>query len=863
MSADPPRKRRSSLSGHFQRVFHVDSAEKKRRSFVQDTSKTESHQSWAPGDDQGHKSETTAPQSVPDETGISSLTFSSNSRITTLSTPGSTPSVQHFFPKDEDSTPQPMAEINNPNADRDNICSSPTWGKENARKERRATKRLEAERKELEKRLLQLEESQARLDNGIYDRNSRRLTKKNPPPSSERSSSAGSARGRLRSSSITAFFTGSRRASRSRASSANADDRHSASGTSGEGGAGGPPGPPAIGLALPERFGADVSRELANRHGTTLVPVSQLSLTKNLTSQQHSSRDSLQLQRSLHSTMKSDDLRENWRMAEAWQRGNGGRNSSSESLARKLDVLAGGQSRHQSNSTINLAVVDRDLVPTNTKEEKKSSKTSKHSAGSPKIEKPSHQPRSLLPKKSPLSDNTQALHDPSAPRITTARQLRDLSNAVPESGQTPRGANDIQSLTSLLDSISSNVPRKSRVEAPSPTHPRAYKSSPLAMNPNSPEDGDRSPKENYPMQSFPVQVPQPLRIGKPSKPEESRERNRQSAPARSWGIPQSRSIPTSNSPDTRNQTNSENRRSRVIPPAKHPGRRSLDEHIPKVGNSNAPIVIPAALSISPPHGSEGSKDKYPLPPRDIFEGRQTAEPWNEADHPRPPSSNSSHAASSYDTADEEVLDVPWKSPSHPPPNSTKQPVKKPSPPTETTPTKPQSVPPPHLRNNPPLAPNGPLSMLRRKPMQKVKPPRSDDVVAKLFVICCHCKYWHDMPSEVYAKLACPERLPSESRLVRTFSRKNSGKGRNSIFSADPNDPRRMPVPRRMHPESALGARGTLDAQGNGLGLGHGQSVPPTQPTTLYRPQCCWCAHNMSKTCCQGWSALVHMRERYH
>ncbi|KAJ5273921.1 hypothetical protein N7478_009046 [Penicillium angulare] len=861
MSADPPRKRRSSLSGHFQRVFHVDSAEKKRRNLLQETSKTESHLSWAPGDDQGPKSETTAPQSVPDETGISSLTFSSNSRITTLSTPGSTPSVQHFFPKDEDSTPQPMPEINNPNADRDNICSSPTWGKENARKERRATKRLEAERKELEKRLLQLEESQARLDNGIYDRNSRRLTKKNPPPSSERSSSAGSARGRLRSSSITAFFTGSRRASRSRASSANADDRHSASGTSGEGGRGGPPGPPAIGLALPERFGADVSRELANRHGTTLVPVSQLSLTKNFTSQQQSSRDSLQLQRSLHSTMKSDDLRENWRMAEAWQKGNGGRNSSSESLARKLDVLAGGQSRHQSNSTIKLAAVDRDLVPTNTKEEiKKPSKTSKPSTGSPKIEKPSHQPRGLLPKKSPRSDNTQALNDPSTPRITTACQLRDLSNAVPESGQTPRSAstNDIQSLTSLLDSISSNVPRKSRVEASSPTYPRAYKSSPLAMNPNNPENYDNSPKENSQMQSHPVQVPQPLRIGKHSKPEESRERNRQSAPARSWGISQNRSSPTSNSPDTRNQINSENRRSRIIPPAKHPGRRSLDDHhdIPKTGNNNnAHSTIPATLLISPPHGSEESKDKYTLTPKEVFEDKQTTEPWNEADHPRPPSRNSSHAASSYDTADEEVLDVPSKSPNHPQANPTKQPIKKPSaPPTEMSTTKPQSLPPPNLRNNPPLAPGGgPLSMLRRKPMQKVKPPRSDDVVAKLFVICCQCKYWHDMPSEVYAKLACPERLPSESRLVRTFSRKNSG--RNSIFSADPNDTRRIPVPRRMYPES--GPRGATDGQGNG------QSAPPTQPTPLYRPQCCWCAHNMSKTCCQGWSALVHMRERNH
>ncbi|KAJ5605094.1 hypothetical protein N7510_010248 [Penicillium lagena] len=61
-----------------------------------------------------------------------------------------------------------------------NICASPTWNNNTARKEKRATRHLEAERRELEKRLLHLEEAQARLDSGIYDRNSRRLTKKHP-----------------------------------------------------------------------------------------------------------------------------------------------------------------------------------------------------------------------------------------------------------------------------------------------------------------------------------------------------------------------------------------------------------------------------------------------------------------------------------------------------------------------------------------------------------------------------------------------------------------------------------------------------------------------------------------------------------
>lgn len=38
-------------------------------------------------------------------------------------------------------------------------------------------------------------------------------------------------------------------------------------------------------------------------------------------------------------------------------------------------------------------------------------------------------------------------------------------------------------------------------------------------------------------------------------------------------------------------------------------------------------------------------------------------------------------------------------------------------------------------------------------------------LAKLFVICCHCRFWHDIPSELYAKLALPEKIASPA-LVR-------------------------------------------------------------------------------------------------
>ncbi|KAJ5707998.1 hypothetical protein N7488_007799 [Penicillium malachiteum] len=815
MSADPPRRRRSSISTHFQRVFHADS-EKKRQSRGQDSSQDPSRLSWTPSDGHDPKLEATAAHSGHEETGVSSFNFSSNSHIPSLDTPESSPSVLQGPLSNEKSMPQPMAEVNNPNTDRSNRCSSPTWGKENSRKERRATKRLEAERKELEKRLLHLEESQSRVDNGIFDRASRRLTKKNPQGSSSRSSSTGSSR--LRSSSITRFFTGSRRASR--ANSINEDDASTQ--------LAGPPGPPSVPLALSERFGADVSRELADRHGTTLMPT----ILTQLPSSQSQLPHPPQQPRSLHTTPKSDDLRENWKTAQEWKKNNDGRDMSTELIARRLDSLSGGQSQQHSV----------ELVATNPMSDLKSLK-----AMDSFVETSSNgttMDRSLSSStKSPPNAST---------RITTARQFRELSESIPE---TPNGSpsshikGSTRSSSSILASMKNGSPKRTQKEASSQPESRRYISSPLAMHPNTPEQSNWSPNRNFSLPLTNVQVPEPLRIVKPSPPEESQGRNRQSIPI--W-------LKT---------TRDENRRETWSPrsesfdgqkaplptlPLKHPGRRSLEEHASKGANNGAPPSF-SVLKPSVAPDSQESTGGYPLADNKTSE-EQTTIGMNKGGHDRSPSLHSSDGASSYDTADEEVLDVPKKRQSNAP---TQIPESGPKKPAESTPEimSRSGLPltPTNFRGNPPLAPGGPLSMLRKKPMQKVKSPRAEDVIAKLFVICCQCKYWHDMPSEMYAKLACPERLPSDSRLVRTFSRRNSV--RNALFASDPNDPRRMPLPRRAHPQNEPpNTRGPA---------GDGRGAPAPQSPPLYRPQCCWCGHNMTKSCCQGWTALVHMRERYH
>lgn len=76
-------------------------------------------------------------------------------------------------------------------------------------------------------------------------------------------------------------------------------------------------------------------------------------------------------------------------------------------------------------------------------------------------------------------------------------------------------------------------------------------------------------------------------------------------------------------------------------------------------------------------------------------------------------------------------------------------------------------------------------------------------VAKLFVICCKCKFWHDLPSKLYEAMALPLELHK------------ADKGK------------------------VAGAR---------------------LETAV---KCPWCEHGMTTTCCQGWTTVVYLHERHH
>ena len=81
-------------------------------------------------------------------------------------------------------------------------------------------------------------------------------------------------------------------------------------------------------------------------------------------------------------------------------------------------------------------------------------------------------------------------------------------------------------------------------------------------------------------------------------------------------------------------------------------------------------------------------------------------------------------------------------------------------------------------------------------------------LAKMFVICCGCKFWHDMPSKLYETMAMPKDGTNKKR------------------------------------EKKAGERNPSDAKLNSV-------------------NCPWCQHGMSTTCCAGWTTMVYLHERHH
>ena len=96
-------------------------------------------------------------------------------------------------------------------------------------------------------------------------------------------------------------------------------------------------------------------------------------------------------------------------------------------------------------------------------------------------------------------------------------------------------------------------------------------------------------------------------------------------------------------------------------------------------------------------------------------------------------------------------------------------------------------------------------------------------IAKMFVICCKCKYWHDLPSKLYEAMALP-------RVIKEGD----------------------------------GAQSTTPGKGKDKGKEKGKkAVEAIQGKLFTTVNCPWCAHGMSTACCAGWTTVVYLHERHH
>ncbi|OAX81971.1 hypothetical protein ACJ72_03686 [Emergomyces africanus] len=141
-----------------------------------------------------------------------------------------------------------------------------------------------------------------------------------------------------------------------------------------------------------------------------------------------------------------------------------------------------------------------------------------------------------------------------------------------------------------------------------------------------------------------------------------------------------------------------------------------------------------------------------------------------------------------------------------------------------------------------------------------RPARKGTPVAKMFVICCQCRYWHDMPSDVYAKLAFPNGIPPIEPIIGDDSQSqlhqpqlpmtsnggfvSHGGGSSSTFTET----------------SSATSNHALD---NKSPRGSRPSSSSSSCSSNFMVTCCWCAHRMVKTCCAGWTTIVYLHERHH
>ncbi|KAJ5558107.1 hypothetical protein N7461_002079 [Penicillium sp. DV-2018c] len=880
ISADQPRRgRRSSISEHIHRVFGNKSSDKRHSSQSVSIQPAPTREALANKQTTGDNASYVR-HSLYDKTGPSSISHSSiNSRPPSNSTPGFSISVAPVGSTENGTSTQQMSPhtTSRPDVGREN--KSPTRY-QTKKKEKRVSRRLEAERKELEKRLLALEEAQSKSDLGIYERSPRRLTKKQPVSTSSRSSSANTERPRS-SSRLSSIFRRSRRNSTSSDLDSQStefsrlrNDTH----------------PPSLPLTLPERFGTAITRELQSTHGAAL----------DLSASNRSSHPTQN--RSLHTATKSDDLRENWRMAEAWKTKVDGRQSTrsvSEQIPQGSRSMVGNGARTDERPVTSPAVkgdLDRELFSAALKHDRKGVLGTERAS-----ERVAPYDRSVraISMPMPRSLTQPDLHQPylnSPTQVSTAHQsLEILPPEAPDYSSSQSSSRSYLPLNPAQTNATGSFARKTRVEQ----SPRAYKSSPLALNTvntnESPQKASMIPKAAAVQD---IISPIPLKPPQASVLSQSEDRGRSRLPvAVSSGNLRTSTLCLENSHGTSQETKPPEI------PIKSERRTQENWRIKTPSDDESLGVIPVSPfqpSVrSPFHtGSVSPSGRNKRRSRDMSDGtsvisarapRRASRVSNESPnnilafgglgafipgHSRPSSHGSSHdehsshdndGHSNYDTADEDTPESPGLEKNsltqvnsnpvivNPPietPAAQQAPVSQPMQTNISPGIQPDTHPSTRIDtfvgNQPEPSPSSPQTRteptsIQKRRSEKPTEPRKPPPIIKLFVICCRCKYWHNLPPEVYARLACLERRGPESKLSRALSKKGNDSGSRKLIGLRP-----LPFGQSSASRAA-------------------QDAPDLHPAPLLprKVTCCWCGHNMSRSCCEGWTAVVEMRERHH
>lgn len=702
------------------------------------------------------------------------------------------------------------------------IHALPAWSSNAAQKKgNRATKRLEEERKEFERRLTRLEEDLTN-EPTVLRRESRRLTKKQPLGKSSRSSSVDSDKSR---SSFTAFFSASRRGSLTRSRSKTRNHESSSERTSVEqaqidDGSGSQSNRPSLPLNLPERFGMAISTELAFKNN----PLLQTSLQQSApASKRHSGARKVSETPHANEVQKARIHASESEGSTSYFRGH--------SLNSETRAQDDSHAVSAANSPSSANELDRQSFAANLNPRKKNRASSVTSSDTA---------RSLLFPRTPAtqcetfeaSDNLRRL------QVSPAAKLYDRNSVASEGS--PSSTRTYASLPLARESLFELSHPEGSADDFYYSRQKKFKSSPLAATPTTNTSMDESEtgntvsatdsfSNNTGKRTSTLTSSDQATFPLPSLGHRQKENKKlQKPPGSSSNTPNKPTASSQKSPlndvtpmgrsSTREQNslNLQHSRQQVLSwsgsspehpvhPAQIPAdsrfyalSRRMPEGFTTTGNtrlsstsgrltlkattSRSDPVVPTIGAYHKPALSEtipglrviNTSPQGPLLPARSLGNADLSQRGRGSDEMESRKSSQESLSDAYNTADETASSIAESYSSVP----------------QTT--RPEST----LQQHPPTANGaslpGTTNLQERMPLGGIREFFKGQSVDKMFTICCRCGFWHDMQSGVYPRLAHTSDLTKQM--------------------------------------SSLG--------------------------------CFWCNHGISASCCLRWTTTVYMRERY-